>query len=111
MSIGKRNLFYVFLTILFDKVSLMTYYIRYTNYKGFAKMKQKSAGERLRSYLKDNGIKQEEARVMLGLKSAHLLKIMRGRNQPRLELAFKIEALTKGEIKAIDFLSAGQAAA
>jgi hypothetical protein len=69
-------------------------------------------GEKLRRYLKDNGILQRDAHVALGisLKSMHLQKIMRGFCNPRIDLAFKIEKFTGGAIKAVEFSGMKEAA-
>lgn len=58
----------------------------------------------LREYAKQNGITQAALADALGIKQAAVSLIMAGKNRPSLEVAVKIERITKGSVPAISWI-------
>lgn len=53
------------------------------------------AGQRLRTWREDAGLSQRDVAARLGIEQSTLCRIEQGRNQPGLQIAIRIEKLSK----------------
>lgn len=67
-----------------------------------------SGMENLASYLDTRGISQREFARLLDVDPSIVSRLVHGQMRPGLELAFRIERLTKGRIKAASWVPADE---
>jgi transcriptional regulator with XRE-family HTH domain len=62
-----------------------------------------NGGKKLKAWLKANGKRALDVCIHCNTYPNHVSNVMSGKTTPSLEMAFKIEEFTGGEVKAKDF--------
>lgn len=61
--------------------------------------------EQLTAHIKDAGLKRNEFAKVIGISAPYLSQILNGEKRPSLDLAFRIEAATGGNVPASSWVS------